>query len=70
MSWTGVQGTLYELFWQVKEDMENHRKSHIKKKRKSGFRARMKTYGGRKVLANKRRANKHANVKRRRAMKK
>jgi ribosomal protein L34 len=53
----------------VKEDMENHRKSHIKKKRKSGFRARMKTYGGRKVLANKRRENKHAKVKRRRAEK-
>jgi ribosomal protein L34 len=47
--------------------MENHRKSHIKKKRKSGFRARMKTYGGRKVLGNKRRANKRAKARRRRS---
>lgn len=69
ISWAGVPGTPYELFWQVKEDMENHRKSHIKKKRKSGFRARMKTYGGRIVLGNKRRANKHANVKRHRESK-
>ncbi len=53
----------------VKEDMENHRKSHIKKKRKSGFRARMKTHGGRKVLGNKRRGNKHAKAKRRRMSK-
>jgi ribosomal protein L34 len=49
--------------------MENHRKSHIKKKRKSGFRARMRTYGGRKTLANKRRANKNARARRRRAAK-
>ena len=49
--------------------MENHRKSHIKKKRKSGFRRRMKSYGGRKVLGNKRRANKHAKARRRRASK-
>jgi ribosomal protein L34 len=55
--------------YQVKEDMENHRKSHIKKKRKSGFRARMKTYGGRIVLGNKRRANKHAKAKHRKAAK-
>jgi ribosomal protein L34 len=61
MNWVGMQG----IPGKVKEDMENHRKSHIKKKRKSGFRRRMKSYGGRKVLANKRRANKHGKAKRR-----
>jgi ribosomal protein L34 len=34
--------------------MENHRKSKIKRARKSGFRARMRTKGGRKILANRR----------------
>jgi len=36
--------------------MENHRKSKIKKKRKSGFRARMRTRGGRKIINKQRRA--------------
>ena len=36
--------------------MENHRLSKIKKKRKSGFRARMKTASGRKMINAKRRA--------------
>ncbi|HPC96280.1 MAG TPA: 50S ribosomal protein L34 [Sedimentisphaerales bacterium] len=36
--------------------MENHRKSHIKKKRVSGFRARSRTHHGLKILANRRRA--------------
>ncbi|MBN1786861.1 MAG: 50S ribosomal protein L34 [Sedimentisphaerales bacterium] len=35
--------------------MENHRISKIKKKRKSGFRAKMRTKGGRNVLSRKRR---------------
>lgn len=35
--------------------MENHRISKIKKKRKSGFLARMRTPGGRKVLKRRRR---------------
>jgi len=43
--------------------MENHRKSKIKKKRKSGFRARMRTSGGRKILANRRRARARAKAK-------
>ncbi|MDH4238542.1 MAG: 50S ribosomal protein L34 [Phycisphaerae bacterium] len=34
--------------------MENHRKSKIKKKRKCGFRARMRTKNGRKILSNRR----------------
>jgi ribosomal protein L34 len=34
--------------------MDNPRKSKVKKKRKSGFRARMRTKGGRKILANRR----------------
>ncbi|MGD8787647.1 MAG: 50S ribosomal protein L34 [Phycisphaerales bacterium] len=38
--------------------MENHRKSKIKKIRKSGFRTRMKSKDGRKVLS-KRRNSKH-----------
>ncbi|MDI6450544.1 50S ribosomal protein L34 [Anaerobaca lacustris] len=37
--------------------MENHRKSHIKKKRVSGFRARSRTHHGRKILANRRRGS-------------
>ncbi|HNY79433.1 MAG: 50S ribosomal protein L34 [Sedimentisphaerales bacterium] len=36
--------------------MENHRKSHIKKKRVSGFRARSRTHHGRKILSSRRRA--------------
>ena len=39
--------------------MENARNSKIKKARKSGFRAKMKTKGGRKALA-KRRKGVHA----------
>ncbi|MHC4728378.1 MAG: large ribosomal subunit protein bL34 [Planctomycetota bacterium] len=35
--------------------MENHRKSKIKKLRKSGFRARMRSKGGRKILKGRRR---------------
>jgi ribosomal protein L34 len=35
--------------------MENHRKSKIKKLRKSGFRARMRTKDGRKILSRRRR---------------
>ncbi|MGB8226642.1 MAG: 50S ribosomal protein L34 [Sedimentisphaerales bacterium] len=35
--------------------MKNHRISKIKKKRKSGFRARMRTPGGRNVIRRKRR---------------
>jgi len=36
--------------------MENHRKSRIKKKRKSGFLAKMRTKGGRNILSRRRRA--------------
>lgn len=39
-----------------KEYMENHRISKIKKKRKSGFRARMRTKDGRKTI------NKHRRI--------
>ncbi len=42
--------------------MENHRISKIKKKRKSGFRARMKTSKGRKIINAKRRAGRSVNV--------
>ncbi|MHC4075379.1 MAG: 50S ribosomal protein L34 [Planctomycetota bacterium] len=41
--------------------MENHRKSKIKKLRKSGFRARMRTKKGRKILSNKRREGRSVN---------
>ncbi|UCE96799.1 MAG: 50S ribosomal protein L34 [Candidatus Bathyarchaeota archaeon] len=34
--------------------MENHRKSKIKRLRKSGFRARMKSRNGRKILKRRR----------------
>jgi len=34
--------------------LENHRKSRIKRVRRSGFRARMRTRSGRKILSNKR----------------
>lgn len=43
--------------------MENHRRSKIKRSRKSGFRARMKTGKGRLTLSNKRRAGRSVNVK-------
>ncbi|PKL41762.1 MAG: 50S ribosomal protein L34 [Planctomycetes bacterium HGW-Planctomycetes-1] len=36
--------------------MGNHRKSKIKKKRKSGFLARMRTPGGKKTIKRRRRA--------------
>ena len=42
--------------------MENHRKSKIKKVRKSGFRARMQTRKGRKILSSKRRAGRSVNI--------
>ncbi|MHC4467724.1 MAG: 50S ribosomal protein L34 [Planctomycetota bacterium] len=38
--------------------MENHRKSKIKKSKTSGFRSRMRTKNGRKILS-KRRHSKH-----------
>lgn len=44
--------------------MQNHRKSLVKRARKSGFRARMKTSKGRLTLSNKRRAGRSVNVKR------
>ncbi|MFA5251665.1 MAG: 50S ribosomal protein L34 [Phycisphaerae bacterium] len=43
--------------------MFNHRKSKIKKLRKSGFRARMRTSKGRKTISNKRRAGRSTNVR-------
>jgi len=42
--------------------MENHRISKIKRRRKSGFRARMKTHNGRKTLSRKRRAGRSVNT--------
>ena len=42
--------------------MENHRQSKAKRYRKSGFRARMKTRGGRKTLSRKRRVGRSVNV--------
>jgi ribosomal protein L34 len=44
--------------------MQNHRKSLVKRARKSGFRARMRTSKGRLTLSNKRRAGRSTNVKR------
>ncbi len=44
--------------------MENHRKSKIKKMRKSGFRARMRTQGGRKIVNKQRRTRAQARAKR------
>lgn len=44
--------------------MENHRKSKIKKLRKSGFRARMRTQGGRKIINQRRRVRAGARAKR------
>ncbi len=41
--------------------MENHRKSKIKKLRKSGFRARMRTHRGRKTVSRRRRAGRNVN---------
>lgn len=38
--------------------MQNHRKSKIKKARKSGFFARRRTKGGNKILSNRRKKNK------------
>ncbi|MBN2594361.1 MAG: 50S ribosomal protein L34 [Sedimentisphaerales bacterium] len=42
--------------------MENHRKSRVKRNRKSGFRARMRTRDGRKTLSRKRRVGRSVNV--------
>ncbi len=42
--------------------MENHRNSKIKRIRKSGFRARMKTSNGRKTINAKRRAGRSVNI--------
>jgi len=42
--------------------MENHRKSRVKRNRKSGFRARMSTKKGRKTLSNKRHEGRSVNV--------
>ncbi len=44
--------------------MENHRKSKIKKLRKSGFRARARTHHGRKTLNKHRRTRAQARAKR------
>ena len=41
-------------FFSFGNTMENHRKSKIKKARKSGFRRRMLSKGGRKILAHRR----------------
>ena len=43
--------------------MENPRKSSIKRKRLCGFRSRMKTSNGRKLLSGKRRRGRSVNVK-------
>jgi large subunit ribosomal protein L34 len=40
-----------------------HRISHRKRLRKQGFRARMRTPGGRKVIARKRRKGRRVNIK-------
>ncbi|HUN81541.1 MAG TPA: bL34 family ribosomal protein [Phycisphaerae bacterium] len=40
-----------------------HRISHRKRKRKQGFRARMKSPGGRKLIARKRRKGRRINIK-------
>jgi ribosomal protein L34 len=42
--------------------MQNHRNSKIKKLRKSGFRARMKTSSGRKLINRRRRAGRTVNT--------
>jgi large subunit ribosomal protein L34 len=42
--------------------MQNHRKSRVKRNRKSGFRARMRTKDGRKALSRKRRVGRSVNV--------
>jgi len=42
--------------------MENHRKSRVKRNRKSGFLNRSSSKKGRKILASKRRAGRKVNV--------
>ena len=42
--------------------MENHRNSKIKRIRKSGFRARMRTAGGRKIMNRQRRRGRSVNL--------
>ncbi|MBI5863801.1 MAG: 50S ribosomal protein L34 [Planctomycetes bacterium] len=43
--------------------MEHHRKSYVKRRRKHGFRARMRTVGGRKTINRKRRVGRRVNVR-------
>jgi len=45
-----------------KTDMKNHRKSRIKRARKSGFLKRSSSKKGRKILSHKRRAGRKVNV--------
>jgi ribosomal protein L34 len=42
--------------------MENHRISKVKRYRKSGFHARMRTKNGRKILSRKRRVGRPVNI--------
>ncbi len=42
--------------------MENARRSKVKRARKSGFRARMRTHRGRKTISRKRRVGRSVNV--------
>jgi len=42
--------------------MENHRISKVKRYRKSGFHARMRTKGGRKILSRRRRVGRSVNI--------
>jgi len=43
--------------------VENHRKSKVKRNRKSGFLVRMRTSKGRQMIRNKRRAGRSVNVR-------
>jgi ribosomal protein L34 len=44
-------------------DVKHHRKSYAKRRRKHGFRARMKTANGRKTISNKRRVGRSVTVR-------